>query len=84
MKEFTAKEAKDMANNSGAASRVTRYILRHIKRAARRGRYSLNIGYADWDSVVIGKVCDNLKAMGYTAFADDWRTAIYISWKGEA
>ena len=83
MKEFTAKEARDMANKSGVVSRATRSILRSIKRAAKRGRYSLNIPYPDWDSVVVGKVCDNLKGLGYTAFADDWRAAIYISWKGE-
>ena len=83
MKEFTAKEARDMANKSGMVSRETRSILRSIKRAAKRGRYSLNISYSDWDSVVAERICENLKGLGYTAFADVWRTAIYISWKGE-
>lgn len=83
MKEFTAKEARAMADKSGVASRKTRSILRDIKRAAKRGRYSLNISYSDWDSVVVDKICENLKRLGYRAYADVWRTAIYISWEGE-
>ena len=83
MKEFTAKEARTMANKSGVASRKTRSILRDIKRAAKRGRYSLNLRYSDWDSVVVERICENLKGLGYKACADVWRTAIYISWDGE-
>ena len=83
MKEFTAKEARAMANKSGVASRKTRSILRDIKRAAKRGRYSLNISYSDWDSVVVEKICENLKRLGYIACDDTWRAAIYISWEGK-
>ena len=43
MKEFTAKEARYMANKSGLVSRETRSVLRSIKRAARKGRYTLKI-----------------------------------------
>ena len=82
-KLITAKEANDMANKSGLASRETRSILRSIKRVAKRGRYSLNISYSDWDSVVAEKICENLKGLGYKACVDVWRTAIYISWEGE-
>jgi hypothetical protein len=80
MKEFTAKEARAMANKSGAASRKTRSILRDIKRAAKRGRYNLNFSYSVWDSVVVEKICENLKELGYKAYGDVWRSAIYISW----
>lgn len=80
MKEFTAKEARDMANKSGTVSRETRSILRSIKRAAKRGRYELNLSYSDWDSVVVEGICENLKRLGYKAYEDAWRTAIYISW----
>ena len=83
MKEFTAKEARNMADKSRVVSREVRSILRSIKRAAKRGRYSLNISYSDWDSVVAERICENLKGLGYRACADVWRTAIYISWKGE-
>jgi hypothetical protein len=83
MKEFTAKEARDMADKSGTVSRETRSILRDIKRAAKRGRYNLNLLYSDWDSVVVEKICENLKGLGYKACTDTWRTAIYISWRGE-
>ena len=83
MKEFTAKEARDMANKSGLVSRETRSILRIIKRAAKRGKYSLNISYYKWDSVVAKRICENLKELGYRAYTDAWRTAIYVSWKGE-
>lgn len=83
MKEFTAKEARDMANKSGTVSRETRSILRSIKRVAKRGRYSLNISYSDWDGVVVAKICENLKRLGYKAGPDAWRAAIYISWQGE-
>lgn len=81
MKEFTAKEARDMVDKSGVVSRETRSILRSIKRAAKRGRYNLNISYSDWDSVVAEKICENLKGLGYRACADIWRTVIYVSWK---
>ena len=80
MKEFTAKEARDMANKSGKVSRETRSILRDIKRAAKRGRYSLNVSYSDWDNVVVERICENLKGLGYKAYPDTWRAAIYISW----
>ena len=83
MKEFTAKEARDMANKSGTVSRETRSILRSIKRAAKRGRYNLNLSYSDWDSVVAERICENLKELGYKACTDVWRAAIYISWRGE-
>lgn len=80
---FIAKEAREMANKSGLVSRVTRSILRDIKRAARKGRYSLNTSYSDWDSVVVDKICENLKGLGYKAYGDIWRAAIYISWEEE-
>ena len=79
-KLITAKEAREMANNSGIVSRETRSILRSIKRAAKRGRYNLNLSYSDWDSVVVEKICENLKGLGYKAGPDTWRAAIYISW----
>lgn len=80
---LTAKEARDMADKSGVASRKTRSILRDIKRAAKRGRYSLNISYSDWDNVVVDKICENLNRLGYIAFDDTWRAVIYVSWKGD-
>lgn len=83
MKEFTAKEARDMANKSGTVSREVRSILRSIKRTAKRGGYSLNISYSDWDSVVTEKICENLRGLGYRAWIDTWRAAIYVSWKGD-
>ena len=83
MQEFTAKEVRAMADKSGVVSRKTRSILRDIKRAAKRGRYSLNISYSDWDSVVVDKICENLNRLGYIALDDTWRAAIYISWEGE-
>ena len=83
MKKFTAKEARDMANKSGVVSRKTNSILRSIKRAAKRGRYGLNLSYSDWDSAVVEKICENLKELGYNAYTDAWRTAIYISWERE-
>lgn len=83
MKEFTAKEARDMADKSGVVSRETRSILRSIKRAAKRGKYSLNISYSTWNNAVVKRICENLRELGYRACADLWRAAIYISWRGE-
>lgn len=83
MKEFTAKEARDMANKSGTASREARFILRSIKRAAKKGRYSLSFSYSEWDSVIAKKICENLRDLGYKAYSDFLRAAIYISWGGE-
>ena len=83
MSMLTAKEARNMADKSRVVSREVRSILGSSKRAAKRGRYSLNISYSDWDSVVVEKICENLKGLGYKACADNWRAAIYISWQGE-
>lgn len=83
MKEFTAKEARDMANKSGTVSRETRSILRSIKRAAKEGRYSLSASYSEWDNTIAEKICENLEGLGYRAWTDTWRAAIYVSWKGE-
>lgn len=83
VKLITAKEARDMANKSGLVSRNTRSILRSIRRAARRGKYHLNISYSVWDGVVAEKICENLKGLGYRAYTDSWRAAIYIYWKEE-
>lgn len=80
-KLITAKEARDMADKSGVVSRETRSILRSIKRAAKRGKYSLSISYSSWDSVVAKRICENLRELGYRACTDIWRAAIYISWK---
>lgn len=82
-KLITAKEARDMANKSGRVSRKTRSILRSIKRAAKRGRYNLNLFYSDWDNVIAEKICENLRELGYMAYTDTWRSAIYVSWNGE-
>lgn len=83
MKEFTAQEARNIANKSGVAFRETRFILRSIKRAAKRGKHSLNISYSTWDNTVVKRICENLRELGYRACIDIWRAAIYISWKGE-
>ena len=83
MKEFTAKEARDMANNSGVVTRETRSILRSIKRAAKRGKYSLSISYSKWDGVIAEMMCKNLRDLGYKARIDFWRPIIYVTWNGE-
>lgn len=83
MKEFTAKEARDMANKSGTVSRETRSILRSIKRAAKRGRYSLSVSYSKWDNTIAEKIGENLMGLGYKVRINLWRDAIYISWEGE-
>ena len=80
IKHFTAEEARNMANKCEVASRKTRSISRIIKRAAKRGRYNFNISYPDWDDVVVERICENLKGLGYKACGDVWRAAIYISW----
>lgn len=82
-KLITAKEARDMVNKSGVISRKTRSILRSVKRAARRGRYNLDISYSNWDSVVAERICENLRELGYRAYTDILRPIIYVSWKGE-
>ena len=83
MKEFTAQEARNMADKSRVTSREVRSILRSIKRAAKRGKHSLNISYSTWNNAVVKRVCENLRELGYRACTDIWRAAIYISWKGE-
>lgn len=83
MKEFTAKEARDMANKSGLTSRETRSILRSIKRAAKGGKYCLIVSYSKWDGMIAEMVCENLRGLGFEARSDAWRTAIYVSWKEE-
>lgn len=80
---LTAKEARNMVDKSGVASRETRSILRSVKRAAKRGKYNLNISYSEWDSTIAERICENLRGLGYRACADVWRAAIYVSWKGE-
>lgn len=80
MQEFTAKEARDMANNSKILRRLVKNALRDIKHAAKRGRYSLTIQYIKWDETIANGICNELKALGYTAFTDCWRPVIYISW----
>lgn len=81
MKEFTAKEAREAASKSRLADRETKRLLRDIKRAAKRGKYSLRVSYCDWNNMAAEKICENLKRLGYVAFTDAWRTAIYISWE---
>lgn len=83
MSMLTAKEARNMADKSRVVSREVRSILRSIKRAAKRGRYSLGISYSKWDDTTAGKICENLKGLGYRAWTDTWRAAIYVSWKGD-
>ena len=80
-KLITAEEARDMANNSKILRRLVKNALRDIKHAAKRGRYSLTIQYIKWDETIANGICNELKALGYTAFTDCLRPAIYISWR---
>ena len=82
-KEFTAKKARETASKSRLVDRETKRLLRDIKRAAKKGKYALRVSYRDWNDVAAEKICENLKGLGYVAFTDIWRAAIYISWKGE-
>ena len=81
MQKFTAKKARAMANNSKTPRRLVKNALRSIKRAAKKGRYSLTLQYTKWDEIIANGVCNELGALGYTAFTDCWRSAIYVSWR---
>ena len=70
-----------MANNSKILRRLVKSALRDIKHAAKKGRYSLTIQYTKWDETIANGICNELGALGYTAFTDCLRPAIYISWR---
>ena len=80
-KLITAEEARNMANNSKILRRLVKSALRDIKHAAKKGRYSLTIQYTKWDETIANGICNELGALGYTAFTDCLRPAIYISWR---
>lgn len=80
-KSITAEEARDMANKSKILKRLVKNALRDIKHAAKRGRYSLTIQDTKWDETIANGICNELGALGYTAFTDCWRSTIYISWR---
>ena len=80
MSYFTASEARTAADSSKRVERLVKSLLRDIKRAAKRGEYHFSIRYSDYDEKLANKVCDRLGKLGYTAHADGWCSAIYISW----
>ena len=80
MRYFTASDAKAAADDSKRVERLVKSLLRDIKRAAKRGKYHFSIIYSDYDEKLANKVCARLGELGYTAHADGWCSAIYISW----
>ena len=79
MKEFTAQEAKALADSNKIVEKMTRKILRQVYKTAKRGGYSL-----EYDSpcgkIVDNLICERLRGLGYRASASAIGVSIFVYW----
>lgn len=79
MKEFTAKEAKSLADNNKIVEKMVRKILRKVYRSAKRGGYSLKCG-SPYGEVIDKQICERLRGLGYKACTSMIAANIFVYW----
>lgn len=79
MQEFTAQEAKDMADNHSPVNKMVKKILRKVRSRAKKGAYSLK--YPSPHGEVIDKqICKRLRELGYKACTSIIAANIFVDW----
>ena len=79
MKEFTAQEAKALADNNKIVEKMVRKILRQVRKKAKKGGYSLKYG-SPYGEIIDNRICERLKGLGYKAATSIVAANIFVYW----
>ena len=79
MKEFTAKEAKALADNNKIIKKMVRKILRQVYKSAKKGSYSLKYD-SPYGETVDDRICERLIELGYKACTSAISANIFVYW----
>lgn len=79
MKEFIAKEARDMADSHSPVDKMVKKILRKVRSRAKKGKYDLK--YPSPHGETIDKqICERLRGLGYKACTSMVAANIFVYW----
>lgn len=79
MKEFTAQEAKALADNNKIVEKMVRKILRQVYKSAKKGGYSLRYS-SPYGEIIDDRICERLKEFGYKACPSVVPENIFVYW----
>ncbi len=79
MQEFTAKEARDMADNHSPVNKMVKKILRKVRSYAKRGGYSLRYP-SRYGMTIDRQICKRLRELGYKASTSIIAANIFVDW----
>ena len=79
MKEFTAQEAKALADNNKIVEKMVRKILRQVYRRAKKGGFSLKYG-SPYGEIIDNRICERLEKLGYKAYTSIVSGNIFVYW----
>lgn len=79
MKEFTAKEARLLADNNKIVEKMVRKISRQVYKTAKRGGYSLKYG-SPYGEIIDDRICERLEGLGYKACTSVVAGNIFVFW----
>lgn len=79
MKEFYAKDAKALADNTKIVDKMIRKILRAVRRAAKKGKYDLKYP-SSYGEIIDKKICQRLEGFGFRACTSVVPANIFVHW----
>ena len=80
MKEFTAQEARVLADNDNKiVEKMVQKILRQVHRRAKKGYYSLKYT-SPYGEIIDNRICKRLRELGYKASTSIINANIFVYW----
>ena len=79
MKEFTAKEARDMTDSHSPVDKMVKKILRKVRSCAKKGKYSLKYP-SPYGETIDKQICKRLRELGYKACTSIVAANIFVDW----
>ena len=79
MKEFTAQEARTLADNNKIIEKTVQKILRQVRKRAKKGGYSLKYG-SPYGEIIDNRICERLRRLGYRACISVVSGNIFVYW----
>ena len=79
MKEFTAKEAKFLADSHSPVDKMVKKILRKVRSRAKKGEYALRYP-SPYGETIDKQICKRLRELGYKANTSIIAVNIFVDW----
>lgn len=79
MKEFTAKEAKILADSHSPVDKMVKKILRKVRSCAKKCQYSLKYP-SPYGETIDEQICEKLRELGYKACTSVVAANIFVYW----